>query len=352
MKRVLVGSAWVALACGQTTTDLAPLPGAAGGGQMAECGEESTEVGPWPGPSRVDTLDAEDAFESDLSGLTYESPGVLWAVNNLSAKLFRLVKSGAGYAPYPDHGWASGKQLRFPDGQRIPDAEGVTFTASSAAGVYVSSERDLRDAEVSRASVLRYDVSATGTTLVATHEWDVTALLPAMAPNAGLESITWVPDEWLTAHGFVDESRGEPYAPERYGEHGGGMFVVGVEQTGKLYGLALNHTTGAATVLARIATPFPGVMGLEMDRDSGELWAYCDDTCNNEAALLALAPSGHFELKRRFRAPSGLPNSNHEGIALSPDHECSAEGKPFFWTDDADDGGFTLRQGALSCDCR
>lgn len=321
-------------------------------GSAGACAESSTELSEWPGASTVVTLDAEGDFTSDLSGLTYESPGVLWAVNNLSAKLFRLVKRGSGYELDPANGWAAGKSLRFREGQGIPDAEGVTLAASSASGVYVGSERDTNQAQASRLSVLRYDVSEAGSTLDATHEWDLTAALPAVGANTGLEAVTWVSDAWLTAHAFFDESRGRPYAPNDYGDHGGGVFLVGLEQTDTVYGFALNHTSGAATLLARISTPLEGVMGLEMDRDSGELWAHCDDTCDNQAAVLALAPSGRFELKRWVRSPSGLPGSNHEGIALAPDSECSGGLKPFFWTDDADLDGFSLRQGALSCGCR
>jgi hypothetical protein len=382
-------AAWVALAalsCGQTTNEpvstaevggdrsggsgfggssgdggvlVGGAAGAPGGGAAAAPeagraagdggGPSSTEPTAWPGAEDVVTLDAAADFTSDLSGLTYESPGVLWAVNNLSSSLFRLVEGGAGYRSDASNGWASGKRLRFADGQGVPDAEGVTFAASSASGVYVSSERDLNHPEVSRLSVLRYDVSAPGATLDATHEWDVTALLPPVAPNAGIEAVTWVADSFLTAHGFRDESRMKPYSPADYGEHAEGLFVVGVEQTGKLYALVLEHPRGAATLVASISTSFLGVMGLEMDRDRGELWAHCDDTCGNRSAVLSLGASGRFEPRRLVSAPPGLPDSNHEGIALAPDSECSAGLKPFFWTDDADSRGFSLRKGALSC---
>ncbi len=339
--------------------------GGGGAGSSAMAGETSvagasgsagacatgTTLAPWLGASGVVTLDAEDAFASDLSGLTYESPDVLWAVNNLSAKLYRLVKSGTGHEPDPMNDWQSGKRLRFPDGQRIPDAEGVTFAVTSATGVYVSSERDLNDADRSRLSVLRYDVSAAGSTLSATHEWDLTALLPPVGSNSGLEAITWAADSWLTLRGLRDESRGGSYRPSDYGEHGGGLFFVGVEQTGKVYAVALEHDTAAATVVATISTPLEGVMGLEHDRDAGRLWAYCDDTCNNRAAVLDIGPAGGFELQRLLAMPSDLPNSNHEGIALAPDSECSGGFKPFFWTDDADANGFSLRQGSVPCGC-
>ena len=331
--------------------DAAGAGGASAGG-AGTCPPGSTQLSPWPGKADVRTLDSEDAFESDLSGLTYEAPGVLWATDNLSAKLFRLLKNGASFAADTSNDWASGKRLRYPSGNGTPDAEGVTFAATSAAGVYVCAERDTDDGAVSRLSVLRYDVAAAGATLTASHEWNLTALLPGVDANAGLEAVTWAPDSLLTARHFYDESKARTYVPSDYGDHGAGLFFVGVEQTGKVYGFALNHQTSAATLVASISTPLAGVMGLELDRDSGRLWAYCDDTCDNQAAVLGIDDAlGRFVLERRFSHPSGLPTSNNEGIALAPDAECSGGVKPFFWTDDADADGFSLREGSLDCGC-
>ncbi|WP_437644893.1 SOS response-associated peptidase family protein [Sorangium sp. So ce362] len=324
----------------------------AGAGGAGACPAGSTQLSPWPGKAEVRTLDREDAFERDLSGLTYEAPGVLWATDNLSAKLFRLLKSGGSYAPDTSKDWASGKRLHYPNGKGTPDAEGVTFAATSAAGVYVCAERDADDSSVSRLSVLRYDVTAAGATLTATHEWNLTALLPEVGANAGLEAITWAADSLLTAHRFFDESKARAYVPSDYGEHGAGLFLVGVEQTGKVYAFALNHESGAATLVASISTPLGGVMGLELDRDTGRLWAYCDDTCDNQSAVLGIDDAlGRFVLERRFTHPGGLPDSNNEGIALAPDAECSGGVKPFFWTDDADADGFSVREGSLACGC-
>ncbi|WP_437595162.1 lamin tail domain-containing protein [Sorangium sp. So ce1000] len=324
----------------------------AGAGGAGACPAGSTQPLPWPGKAEVRTLDSEDAFESDLSGLTYEVPGVLWATNNLSSKLFRLLKSGGRYAPDTSKDWASGKRLHYPNGKGTPDAEGVTFAATSAAGVYVCAERDADDPSVSRLSVLRYDVTAAGATLTATHEWDLTALLPEVGANAGLEAVTWAADGLLTAHHFVDENKARAYVPSDYGEHGAGLFLVGVEETGKVYAFALNHESGAATLVASISTPLAGVMGLELDRDTGRLWASCDDTCDNQSAVFGFDDAlGRFVLERRFTHPSGLPDSNNEGIALAPDAECSGGVKPFFWTDDADADGFSVREGSLACGC-
>ncbi|WP_437962239.1 hypothetical protein WME76_25270 [Sorangium sp. So ce119] len=326
--------------------------GAGGASGAGACPAGSTQLSPWPGETEVRTLDSEDAFESDLSGLAYEAPGALWATDNLSAKLFRLLKSGGSYAPDTSNDWASGKRLRYPNGRGTPDAEGVTLGATSAAGVYVCAERDTDDPSVSRLSVLRYDVTAAGATLTATHEWNLTALLPEVDANAGLEAVTWAADSLLTAHHFFDESKARAYVPSDYGEHGAGLFLVGVEETGKVYALALNHESGAATLVASISTPLAGVMGLEFDRDTGSLWAHCDDTCDNQSAVFGIDDAlGRFVLERRFTHPSGLPDSNNEGIALAPDAECSGGVKPLFWTDDADADGFSVREGSLACGC-
>ena len=85
----------------------------------------------------------------------------------------------------------------------------------------------------------------------------------------------------LVANGFFDESKGRTYAPADYASHGSGLFFVGVEANGIIYAYALNHATNSATRVATIVTGFPGVMGLEYDRDTGNLWATCDDGCGN-----------------------------------------------------------------------
>jgi hypothetical protein len=337
------------------------VAGTAGAAGMASnCPSTSAAVSPWPGKNQVKTVDVEAQFKSDLSGLTYEpaaagATGALWAVNNLSGTLFRLIQSGNGYVPDTANGWTSGKTLRYPTGQGQPDSEGVTFGASLADGVYVGTEHDGADASTSRPSVLRYDVSGAGTTLTATHEWNLTSLLPALGANTGVEGITWVPDSYLTSQGFLDESKAHAYSPAEYANHGTGLFFVGVEQSGKLYAFALDHADSSAALLATITTPVAGVMGLEFDRDTGDLWFNCDDGCDNESGILHVdtradsSSRGKFVVYRLFQRPSSLPNSNNEGIAIAPNAECSGGSKRFFWTDDADQDGFSLRFDLIPC---
>ena len=75
--------------------------------------------------------------------------------------------------------------------------------------------------------------------------------LRARLTDLGLEAITWVPDTFLLAHSFVDESTGSPYAPASYPNHGGGLFFVGLELNGTIYAYALDHT---AVTFHRVAT--------------------------------------------------------------------------------------------------
>lgn len=73
------------------------------------------------------------------------------------------------------------------------------------------------------------------------------------AANLGFEGITWIPDSSLTAAGFVDAATGMPYDPSGYGSHTGGVFFVGVEGTGMIYGYVLQDS-GAFTRVAAISS--------------------------------------------------------------------------------------------------
>ena len=46
---------------------------------------------------------------------------------------------------------------------------------------------------------------------------------------------------------YYDELTGLPYVPSQYANHGGGLFFVGVEGTGQIYGYALDHTVNTFT---------------------------------------------------------------------------------------------------------
>jgi hypothetical protein len=90
-------------------------------------------------------------------------------------------------------------------------------------------------------------------------------------------------------------------------------------------------------------------MDLSFDRDVGDLWAYCDDTCGNIASVFGFGGDGRLQLRRIYEPPTGLPDSNNEGIAIAPEAECVGGLKSFYWSDDADLNGHAIRRGDIPC---
>lgn len=332
---------------GEFTTTTAPTKGTAN-----SCPAEFTFL-PWPGGQTVQTVDTFNAFPSNLSSLTYEglsaAQGVLWAARNAPSALFRLIFDGTNWVPDTANDWGSGKQLRYPDGTGDPDAEGVTLVGTNSInGLYVATERNNNANAVSRNSILRFDIGASGATLTATNEWNLTADLPVTGPNLGLEAITWIPDSFLVLKGFIDESKNAPYNPADYPNHGDGVFFVALEANGIVYGYVLDQSGSGFTRIVTITTGFTGVMDLRWDRDLYELWAVCDDTCQGRSAVLRIQ-NGKFTVAFRFERPTGMPNINNEGFAIAPVAQCVNGLKPVFWSDDSNTDGHAIREGTLSC---
>jgi hypothetical protein len=308
----------------------------------------------WPTPDAPMAVDERGAFSNNLSALSYEpaqgsTPARLWAVQNEPPVLFRLLWDGALWKADAAEGWAGGKVLHFPSGSGRPDTEGVALppSAGGARFLYMASERDT-DSATGRQSVLRFDVSASGTTLTATHEWNLTSAIPTTALNMGLEAIAFVPD--AAAAGLLDESRGRSYESGAYGEHGGGLFLVGVEAAGTIHAFVLDHQSSTATRVASSESGLPGVMALEFDGDSGYLWAHCDDACGNRTTLLELDQgSGRFVVRRELAPPAGTQSLGHEGLTIAPDAECSEGRKSIFWAEDRATDGRAIRRGSIPC---
>ena len=312
----------------------------------------------WPGGSSVQTVDRANTFGSNMSGLSLQavngvSSGVLWAVKNGPGTLYRLAFLNGVWTPNSSRTWNGGKLLRYPDGTGDVDAEGVTVRGSWA---YVSAERNNGASSVSRNSILRYNVStAIGTTLNASREWNLTGDLPSVGANLGLEGITFVPDAYLVANGFFDESKGRTYTPADYPNHEGGLFFVAVEGNGMVYAYALDHVGGGFNRVASFAGGFVGAMDVTFDAELGQLWVVCDNTCQGRTAVHRIdtragSPTrGRFVISSRFERPSGLPDTNNEGFTFAPLSSCVGGTRAVLWADDNQLGGFALRQGTLTC---
>ncbi|MDT7784967.1 MAG: hypothetical protein QOF58_3386 [Pseudonocardiales bacterium] len=280
----------------------------------------------WPGDSTTRTADGTNVFGTNLSGLSFESPSVVWAVKNGPSALYRLVPNGSSWKVDQK------RSLNFADGQGDPDAEGVVSTPE---GLFVAVERDNDDGDVSRPMILKY---GTGGNAVA--EWDLGGM-PEVDPNDGPEAISWVPDSYLTKNGFKDSS-GKTYNPADRPGHGSGLFFVGLEATGEVYVYALQGDE--AVLVNKFASGQAQVMDLEFD--GGKLWAICDNHCSGRTTTLAIN-SGNFKVTATYNRPSGLSNVNLEGFAISP--SCVNGKKVVLWADDDNTSSHALRSGSLNC---
>ncbi|WP_371927510.1 hypothetical protein [Lentzea sp. HUAS12] len=278
----------------------------------------------WPGGSATQTADGSGVFGKNLSGLSFEGAGVVWAVKNGPSTLYRLVPSGSTWKVDQK------RSLKFRNGAGDPDAEGVVSTPD---GLFVVSERDNDNGDVSSPMVLKV---GNGTE----KEWKLPGM-PSVEPNDGPEAISWIPDSFLTSRGFKDDT-GKLYDPAAYPGHGTGLFAVGLEATGGIFLYALQD--GGAKLVSKFASGQAQVMDLEWENN--RLWATCDNNCSGRSTTLAVS-DGRFKVTATYDRPSKLPNVNLEGFALSP--ACVNGKKVALWSDDDNTDKHAIRSGSLNC---
>jgi hypothetical protein len=314
--------------------------------------EAPIETSPWPGGPDVSAIDAEDFFGGDLSGLDYEIGATpaqdgLWGIRNKLGALYRFAVAGDGWAI--DQTWS----LKYPNGTGEPDTEGMSFAGDTTEdGVYFATERNNAANGVSRPSVLRYDLPAGGAlgspvTVSATTEWNLAADFPGIGANAGLEGISFVPDDYLVAEGFVDPSTGVAYDPTHYPLHGDGLWVVAVEATKNAYVYVLN-SDGTFAQVQEIESGLGVTADVQFDAERGSVWLVADDADADRHAE-AVVIDGAFEVTAIHERPANAPLLANEGFAVSPQYTCVAGLKPVYWADDAETDGHALREGTIEC---
>lgn len=305
-------------------------------------------VGTWPGSAEVRVLDDVPTFLEDSSGLDVQETAdgaFLWAVDNGEGRIWKLEAHADGSVEKAA-GWDEGKRVRFArdagnPGAAGPDTEGITVDGRGL--VYVASERDNSAKGVNQNVLLQVDPDAAAGDLVAQREWDLTAMLPAVGANLGIEAVQWVPDSALSGKLF-DDTTGTAYDPAVHPGHGDGLFFVAVEDNGHVYAFAL-AADGTATLVSEISPGLTGVMALDWDAVRGTLWAVCDDGCQGRSAELTLNGTARPGIAHYAR-PAGMPDINNEGFATAPASLAVDGQRPVWWFAD----GFAseaLRTGTL-----
>ena len=282
----------------------------------------------WPGGSAISVADGSDVFGKNLSGLAYQpsgssAPGVLWAVRNRPSALFRLVYDGTKWKPDTANGWSARQAAalsrrhrragrRGRDDRRRRPERGLRRNRAATTTAPTSADQ----------RVLRYDVSSGGATLNATEDWNLTADLPGLDRNAGPEAISWVPDDFLVAQGFLDQTTAAAYNPATYADHGAGLFFVGVDRPARSSPTRSTARPTAFTRVATIASGFPGVMDLEYEPESTHLWAVCDDTCDGQHSDARHRPGGserrNVRRHEHVRAPTRDAEPEQRGLRHRP----------------------------------
>jgi hypothetical protein len=291
--------------------------------------------------------------QGNASDATFEGEGTIWVVRNNPAQLLRLAFDGRTvvYSPLPN--WTQARSLVLGDGT-APDAEGLTRADTSQPYVFISTERSNADSAVSRLSIVQYNLASASSPLSPVREWNLTRDLAAIGAvdssndhNLGLESITWIPDSFLTGVHFYDAQLSREFTPNDYpGRVAAGIFLVGMEANGRVYAYVL-MTDGSFQHITSFASGLRRIMGLQFD-PVGQLWAECDGYCNGQVSLLQVV-NGTFTPRRIFNRPSGMDNLNNEGLGIAPESLCSAGRKPAVWVDDSDTGDFSFRLGRVLC---
>jgi hypothetical protein len=265
----------------------------------------------------------DNDFGTDLSGAVYNPvTRSLWLCRNGGpSKIWVAVEDGAGSF---EIGYDNGNRGEWSD---FGDLEGLTFADfNDATTLYLMVEGQERIKEV--------DLSTYGTA-VTNNDWDTSPHLP-LAGGSGAEGITFVPDSYLVAQGFVDGSGAA------YSSTGGmgGLMLAGHQNGGKIYAFDLDRTDSSFTFVGEYLTSADETAALEFDRSTGLLYIWHGAGHNTlEVARLSSAIAGSDRKLDTVKTHGGpgvvlFGSDNHEGIALTPGSPCPTGQRDLFMTTD------------------
>ncbi|MHA6482795.1 lamin tail domain-containing protein [Paenibacillus sp. strain BS8-2] len=303
----------------------------------------------WPGDGDVVIFDLEPTFLEDSSGLDFFN-GQLYAVDNGTGKFWILDVAQDGELSFAS-GFEDGKRIRFTkDAEDAdaagPDAEGITVDQNGL--VYIASERDNSDKGVNFNMILQVDPNVEGNDLVALQEWDLTASLPQVSANMGIEAVEWVSNANVNGK-LYDQNTNAVFDATQYPDAiASGVFFVALEDNGHVYAYVLNQD-GSFVQIADIDAQIGGAMALDYDTYENVLWVVADNGYNNRAAKIALHGEVNPETTHIMPASGVDPSANNEGFAIAEASFTREGQRPVYRFKDGEQSG-SLSIGSIASD--
>lgn len=303
----------------------------------------------WPGANEVTIFDKTATFLEDSSGLDFFN-GQLYAVDNGTGKFWILDVAKDGTLSFAK-GFENGKRIRFQkDANNAsaagPDTEGITVDNNGF--VYVASERDNSAKAVNFNMILMVDPNEEATDLITLKQWDLTASLPQVSANMGIEAVEWVSNENVVGK-LYDNNTNSTYDAANYPNAvAGGVFFVALEDNGHVYAYVLNEDETSVQI-ADIDSKLGGAMALDFDTYENVLWVAADNGFENRAAKITLTGKQDVDIVHVLPAAGVDVTTNNEGFAIA-DATYTVDGqRPVYRFHDGVKSG-ALSIGSLACD--
>ncbi|QNK60333.1 lamin tail domain-containing protein [Paenibacillus sp. PAMC21692] len=303
----------------------------------------------WPGNNEVVIFDTKETFLEDSSGLDFFN-GQLYAVDNGTGKFWILDVSKDGKLSFAK-GFENGKRVRFQKdadnaGAAGPDAEGITVDKDGF--VYIASERDNHVKGVNFNMILKVDPRKEDNDLVALQQWDLTASLPQVSANMGIEAVEWVSNANVDDK-LYDQNTNTVFDATNYPDAiSNGVFFVALEDNGHVYAYVLNED-GSSVQIADMDGKIGGAMALDYDTYEHVLWVVADDGYGNRAAKITLNGESNPEVVHIMPASGVDISANNEGFAIAEASYTKDGQRPVYRFKDGDKLG-SLSIGSIASD--
>lgn len=303
----------------------------------------------WPGNGDVYIYDQEAMFFEDSSGLDFHN-GQLYAVDNGTGTFWILDVAMDGTLSFANS-FENGKRVRFQKDANNPqaagpDAEGITVDEEGF--VYIASERDNSEKGVNFNMILKVDPNEDNDDLVALQQWDLTASLPQVSANMGIEAVEWVANKDVEGL-LYDQHTQSPFNAADYPNAiANGVFFVALEDNGHVYAYVLNEDETFVQI-ADIDGKLGGAMALDYDTYEKVLWVVADNGFQNRAAKIVLNEEKEPHITHVLPASGVDIHANNEGFAIAEKEYTTNGQRPVYRFKDGDKTG-SLSIGSIATD--